>query len=920
MLDLTTAGLGLIDYAIFIAALVAVLVVGIKSGGKIKDLEDYATSRKQKFSTPVLAMTLIATMVGSNASIGAITEIYNEGIIYFIHSIMGSIGIFLLVQYAAKFMTRRYSQAISLYGIIEQEYGLWQAKFSSAISALITIVALSIQMIGMGYVVKIFFGFPFYVGLIGTSVVFIIYSSFSGIRGVVYTDVVQFLLILVILPLLVAFIVYKVGGLDMVLSQVPPEKLQVMEHPNIKEYTFLTLFWMMPFGLLYPHMIQRFLMCKDSKELHRIGISYVLFDAIFLCMVTLIGLASIGLLPTTTTGKEVIPALMKDYLPIGLKGIAVTVFLAVIMSTADSALNAATVLIAEIYMSQNEREKQKKRHFELELEGKLDKVTKKDLKKSESIWIRIISLSLGSLAMALALLDFSFIKGLTIASAIAFAAVNIPIFFAPFKDRRKVAEKAYLGSAIGGFGSFLILWIILGQTRMYMVSFYATFFAIAGWFIGANFFDKIKTNFWRSIWEAYAPKFNARPLLDSARSHMYFVVFGIITFLLRYILNVWQPFATNNIIISTALTVSCLLLLTLYFGDKIKATSYKLFIILWLAALFMVLPMYNMIAVLQHPDSMVEIVGLVMSILILNLILSWRLATLFLLIALGIARYLNLEFYHHDDILANFEHLTLAAYVTISGIIVTMILKKVYDNVATQKLEYADAMACSIAHELKSPISHSGILLRAHKVRTMEDVESLFQKMDKVQRSTSDVISRTVQIFTQGTSDRIVDEEVNVANLLMMVLVGTNYSRKDRERIIVNVESDFVVKAYPNNLFTIVKNLVLNSYKYALKEKESAKLEIYTEGNQLIFRDTGPGISSDRLLTIFDKGVTYNPTGTGFGLYYCKIEMERLGGSISCESKEGEYTQFTLTFPKRLKNKSYEQEEEIKDWKISIRI
>jgi hypothetical protein len=46
--------------------------------------------------------------------------------------------------------------------------------------------------------------------------------------------------------------------------------------------------------------------------------------------------------------------------------------------------------------------------------------------------------------------------------------------------------------------------------KMYMVSFYATFFAIAGWFIGANFFDKIKTNFWARMWEAYAPKARRR--------------------------------------------------------------------------------------------------------------------------------------------------------------------------------------------------------------------------------------------------------------------------------------------------------------------------------------------------------------------------------------------------------------------------
>jgi Na+/proline symporter/signal transduction histidine kinase len=906
MFDIGATGLGLIDYAIFFAALVAVLVVGLWSGGKIESLEDYALSKKKKFSTPVLAMTLIVTMLGSNSSMGAIAEVYNNGIIYLITLFLFLIGEFLLIIHAAKFMAGRYSQAISLYGIVEQEYGVLPAKFSSAISSILALISLSIQMIGMGYIAKTFLGIPFYLGVIGTSVVCIIYSSVSGIRGVVYTDVLQFFIVLVVFPLLVGIIVYNVGGIKAVFANLPHEKTLVLEHPDLKEYIYLFLFWIMPFGFLRATFIQRFLMCNNGKEVEKMGLSFVFFDGAFNLMVGLIGLASITLFASAIGSKEVVPMLMKNYLPIGLKGLAITAFLAIIMSTADSVLHTAIVLLAEIRLSQSAREKQRKDRLMLEMDGK--KVP--DSEDKEAIWLKMSGMVLGLISLGLALLDFSFMKVFTVALAITFAAVNIPIFFAPFKDIRKKAAKAYWGSTIGGFGAFLILWLTLGQGKMYMVSFYATFFAIAGWFIGANFFDKIKTNFWARMWEAYKPKFNARPLLDSAQGHSYFMVLGIVTFLLRYISNIWEPFTTGNFIISIALLLSCLLLLSLYFGDKIKAHSYKLFITLWLAALFMVLPMYNMIAVLQYPNSIIEIVGLIMSALILNLILSWRLATLMLIIAFGISMYINEKFYHHEAVFASFEYLNVAMYVTISGVIITMILKKVYDNVATQKLEYADAMACSIAHELKSPIAHSGILLRARKVRTMEDVDSLFQKMDKVQRSTSDVISRTVQLFTQGTSDRIVDKDVNVANLLMMVMVGTNYPRKDRERMNIKVDSDFVVKAYPNNLFTIVNNLVKNAYKYALKAKESATLEIYSKGNQLIFRDTGPGISSDRLLTIFDKGVTYNPTGSGFGLYYCKIEMERLGGSITCESKEGEYTQFTLTFPKRLKIKDIAVETE----------
>jgi SSS family solute:Na+ symporter len=502
MFDIGATGLGLIDYAIFFAALVAVLVVGLWSGGKIKSLEDYATSRKQKFSTSVLAMTLIVTMLGSNSSIGAIAEIYNNGVIYLLNLFVFVIGSFFLVMHAAKFMAGRYPQAISLYGIIEQEYGVLPAKFSSIISVVIALIGLSMQMIGMGYIAKTFLGIPFYLGVIVTSVVFIIYSSISGIRGVVYTDVLQFFIVLVVFPILVGVIIYNVGGLKPVITTLPYDKTLILDHPDIKEYIYLFLFWMVPFGFLRATFIQRVLMCDSTKEIERMGLSFVFFQVIFKLMIGLMGLASISLLSSAVEGKEVIPMLMKNYLPIGLKGLAITAFLAVIMSTADSVLHAATVLLAEIYMSQSEREKQRKHELRLEMEGKTAPV-KKD---KDNKWLKISGMILGLISLGLALLDFSFIKVYTLSAAIAFAAVNIPIFFAPFKDRRKVAAKAYLGSTIGGFGAFLILWLTLGQGKMYMVSFYATFFAIAGWFIGANFFDKIKTNFWARMWEAYAPK------------------------------------------------------------------------------------------------------------------------------------------------------------------------------------------------------------------------------------------------------------------------------------------------------------------------------------------------------------------------------------------------------------------------------
>ena len=63
--------------------------------------------------------------------------------------------------------------------------------------------------------------------------------------------------------------------------------------------------------------------------------------------------------------------------------------------------------------------------------------------------------------------------------------------------------------------------------------------------------------------------------------------------------------------------------------------------------------------------------------------------------------------------------------------------------------------------------------------------------------------------------------------------------------------------------------------------------------------DTGPGIADELLLQVFDSFFTEGKIGgTGLSLSYCKRTMKAIGGDICCRSVLGEYTAFTLLFPR----------------------
>jgi signal transduction histidine kinase len=72
---------------------------------------------------------------------------------------------------------------------------------------------------------------------------------------------------------------------------------------------------------------------------------------------------------------------------------------------------------------------------------------------------------------------------------------------------------------------------------------------------------------------------------------------------------------------------------------------------------------------------------------------------------------------------------------------------------------------------------------------------------------------------------------------------------------------------------------------------------------EFVIEDTGIGIASDRLQTVFEPfvqghgGYTRPHGGSGLGLTISRRLAELMGGQISVESQEGVGSRFTLTLP-----------------------
>jgi signal transduction histidine kinase len=130
------------------------------------------------------------------------------------------------------------------------------------------------------------------------------------------------------------------------------------------------------------------------------------------------------------------------------------------------------------------------------------------------------------------------------------------------------------------------------------------------------------------------------------------------------------------------------------------------------------------------------------------------------------------------------------------------------------------------------------------------------------------------------------------------------YPLKDNEQKLIkyDLRQDFEYIGNPiltnHVLYNLIKN-ALRAISNAGKGVIAITLQHGLEYNRLIFKDTATGIPKEFIPKMFKlfESQSIAQGGTGIGLAYCKLIMQSYGGDIVCDSIEGKYASFVLSFP-----------------------
>lgn len=210
-----------------------------------------------------------------------------------------------------------------------------------------------------------------------------------------------------------------------------------------------------------------------------------------------------------------------------------------------------------------------------------------------------------------------------------------------------------------------------------------------------------------------------------------------------------------------------------------------------------------------------------------------------------------------------------------------------------------------ISHDLKAPIytikgmhgilneSLTGDLVNAEAKEAITHIDLALNRLENLVNSVID--------YSKVTAQELSSEPIQFPEVLGEVL-------KDFEPLILKTGAEIktgpyfpVILSNRTALYQILSNLIGNAIKYRSEERRLL-IEITADETQkqkyctICIRDNGQGIAEDKLPGIFRPFQRANTKveGSGIGLASVKKMVEKTGGQIQVESKEGRGTAFLL--------------------------
>ena len=435
--------LALVDYAVIFTYFVMLFVLGFFIKRKIHNLNDYFLAGR-RLTLPIFVITLVSTWYGGILGVSEFSYSYGLGNLL-------TQGIFWYIVYIffAFFLANRIRKS-NLYTLPDQLERFYDKKsrFLGAIFNFIMVTPAP-YIFSIGVIFSVLFGWDIWIGVLLGAVIIVFYTIRGGFFADIYTDFIQFFLMMLGFAMIIPLAVQNYGGLDFLVANLPNAEAQLSFSGGLPTQTILVWGFLAFWTLADPGFYQRCYAAKDDKLPKKGILISVGFWFLFDICTTFTGIYAAAAINKAGLANVIEPTqayffIAGDLLPPFLLGLFLVGLIATVMSTVDSfTLLGAMNISHDLYRN----------------------IFKKDATEKQVLnFTKIGIIITAGFAVIIALFFDSIIAMWYTIGTIGISALIVPILFGFFYKGKKSSIASLLSMLAGSIVA--LFWFINGYINL----------------------------------------------------------------------------------------------------------------------------------------------------------------------------------------------------------------------------------------------------------------------------------------------------------------------------------------------------------------------------------------------------------------------------------------------------------------------
>ncbi|MFF7866086.1 sodium:solute symporter [Streptomyces qaidamensis] len=423
-----------VDYTVIVVYLAGMLAMGWWGMRRARSKSEFLVAGR-RLGPSLYSGTMAAIVLGGASTIGGVGLGYQYGLsgAWMVFTI--GLGLLALSVFFSARIARLKVYTVS--EMLDLRYGGGRAGvISGVVMWAYTLMLAVTSTIAYATIFDVLFDMHRTVAIVLGGSIVVAYSTLGGMWSITLTDMVQFVVKTVgVLLLLLPIAVVKAGGFSEMKAQLPTEYFDPLGIGGETIFTYVLIY---TFGMLIGQDIwQRVFTARSDRTAKWGGTVAGTYCLAYALAGAVIGTAARVLYPKLASADDAFATIVKDELPVGVRGLVLAAALAAVMSTSSGALIAcATVANNDIWSRLRGRS----------AEGERDEV------KGNRAFILLMGLAVIATAIAID----NVVEALTVAYNLLVGGLLVPIL-GGLVWKRGTVHGALASVVVGGLAVIVLM-------------------------------------------------------------------------------------------------------------------------------------------------------------------------------------------------------------------------------------------------------------------------------------------------------------------------------------------------------------------------------------------------------------------------------------------------------------------------------